>query len=298
MDPNTRTYPLPIARALEAAEKACTRSAGDGAACHDAVMRLADSIVYYLGAVAVAQYSQGVYLESAEPDPTLNRSLRSLRRVLPGQWLGWIARGLAATPGGPVAGFAAWYTAEESGDVAAAYEALQRIMAEELAYKGEYGARQTASPRLLLELVDQYRIRRGKAPAEALARDLDARVSSALLPGLRALLGSAAFLGDYPLYAPGQRQLLMGTKPTTPMPPLSAPTDAEATLLVYPPGEMPDFTKRPNLQTERLPLFPLDPLLVYLHCPECDLYRVAALQEVVGGAPSYTGLDPECGHTH
>jgi hypothetical protein len=259
-------------------------------------LRLADVFAYYLGALAVAQYTQALYLGSAEADPTLNRSLRSLRRVLPGQWLVWIARGLAATPGGPIEGFAGWYAREEGGDLASAYAVLQGIMVEELGYTGDYGPREKASPRYLLELVDQYRIRRGKVPPDSIKPALDARVSNAVLSGLRAMLESAGFLAEYPLYAPGRRQLLMGDKPTTPMPPLSAPADSEATLLVYPPGELPDFTKRPNLQADRLPLFPLDPLLVYSHCPQCDRYRVAALQEVVGGSPMYLGLDPDCNH--
>ena len=80
------------------------------------------------------------------------------------------------------------------------------------------------------------------------------------------------------------------------MPPISAPADVPASLLLYPPGEAPDYTKRPNLQSERVPLFPLDPLLAYPECHECNRPRVAALQEVVSGAPTYLGLDPDCGH--
>src|SRR5438270_3731989 len=88
------SYPLPIARALSAAEEVCT--GGDLAACHAATLRLADAIVYYLGAIAAAHYTQALYAGGAAADPTLNRSLRSLRRILPGQWLGWVGRGLAA----------------------------------------------------------------------------------------------------------------------------------------------------------------------------------------------------------
>ena len=287
-------YPLPISRALAAFEQAC--AGGDPSVCHAAAIRLADVIVYYLGAVAVAQYSQALYLGDIEADPTLNRSLRNLRRVLPGQWLGWTARGLAAAPTGPVEGLAGWYTREVEGEAVASYEVLRRVMTGTLDYTGEYGAREGAAPRHLLELIDQYRIRRGKSPAEKLRPDLDTEVSTALLSGLRALLKSAAFLTEYVLYAPNQRQLLMGDKATTPMPPMSAPADADATLLLYPPGELPDYTKRPNLQVEWLPLFPLDPLLIYARCSECGSYRVAALQEVVHGTPSYLGLDPDCGH--
>ena len=95
-----------------------------------------------------------------------------------------------------------------------------------------------------------------------------------------------------------QRQLLMGLKPTTPMPPISPPGDvaAAATILLYPPGEAPDYTKRPSLQTEREPLFPLDPLLVYLWCSQCERNVVAALREVVANEPVYLSLDPECEH--
>jgi hypothetical protein len=103
-------------------------------------------------------------------------------------------------------------------------------------------------------------------------------------------------MGEYPLYAPQQRQLLMGLSATAPMPPMTAP-DTEATILVYPPGEPPDYTKRPDLTAERLPLFPLDPLLAYLRCEQCGTHRMAALSEVAGGTPAYRGLDPECRHT-
>ncbi len=289
-------YPLPVSRALSVAEQAF--AAADSTSYHAAVLRLADAIMYYLGAVAVGQYSQALYLGNAQVDPTLNRSLRNLLRLLPGQWLGWTARSLAATPNGPVEGLAAWYSGDhDSGELPKAYQVVQHIMADTLAYTGEYGPRDRVSARLLLELIDQYRIRRSKTVSDTLSPDIDAPVSNALLPGLRALLASAGFITLYPLYAPNQRQLLTGPKPTVPMPPISAPADATATILIYPPGEAPDYTKRPDLQTERLPLFPLDPLLVYIHCPPCDRYRVAALREVVGGKASYLGLDPDCGHT-
>ena len=291
------TYPLHIQRALDAAELSCEGK--DGAECHAAVLRLTDALIYYLGAVAVAQYGQAHITERAEADPTLNRSLRSLRRVLPGQWLGWAARGLQAVPAGTIGtveGVAEWYTEEQSGTMSGAYAALRGLMVEHLSYTGESGPRERVSPRHLLELIDQYRIRRSKTPTEALPPDFDVQVSGALLPGLRALIESADWLTAYQLYAPGQRQLLVGEKPVTPMPPVSAPADLPASLLLYPPGEEPDYTKRPDLQSERAPLFPLDPLLVYIHCPRCDRYRVAALQEVVQNQPAYLGLDPDCDH--
>ena len=140
-----------------------------------------------------------------------------------------------------------------------------------------------------------YGIRRAKTPAESLPPDFDAQVAGVLLPGLRAAIESAGFMREYPLYAPQQRQLLIGLSPSTPMPPMTAP-DTEATILVYPPGEPPDYTKRPDLTAERLPLFPLDPLLAYLRCEQCGTYRVAALSEVAGGVPTYRGLDPDCRH--
>jgi hypothetical protein len=286
-------YPLHIQRSLDAAEAACAEA---NTGCHDAVLRLADALVYYLGAVAVAQYTQALYAEQIEADPTLNRSLRSLRRLLPGQWLGWIARGLEVVPNGLVDGLAEWYTKEQGSAVAGAYTTLRNLMVAHLAYTGEYGPRESASPRHLLELIDQYRVRRGKVAPDALPGNFDARVSDALLLGLHAILESAGFLEEYQLYAPGQRQLLVGAKPVTPMPPISAPADVPASILFYPPGEAPDYTKRPDLQAERVPIFPLDPLLAYLHCPQCDRYRVAALQEVVQDRPAYMGLDPECGH--
>jgi hypothetical protein len=171
-------------------------------------------------------------------------------------------------------------------------------MVTHLAYDGDYGSRQFVPPRILLEMVDQYRIRRAKMPPQVLIDDLDEQVAGALLPGLRALLYTAGFLSECVLYAPETRQLLMGTRPATAMPPMTVPPDLvdAATLLLYPPGAAPDYTKRPTLGDERLPLFPLDPLLVYIQCGECDSYRVAALSEVVNGKPTYRGLDPNCGH--
>src|SRR3954451_24538931 len=98
--------PLHITLALQEADQRCAEGGGG---CHDAVMRLAETVSYHLGAVAVAQYSQALYTEQIEADPTLNRSLRSLRRILPGQYLAWAARGLESTPDGPVAGVHGWY---------------------------------------------------------------------------------------------------------------------------------------------------------------------------------------------
>ncbi len=289
--------PLHIARALQAVEGAFS-GAGDGAERHKGTLALADTLTYYLGAVAVAQYTQALLTGEAEANPTLNRSLRSLRRVLPGQWLGWTAMALEAVPGGPVAGMGEWYLRGYFSEVGAAYEALRRIMELHLAYTGDYGSRQFVPPRILLEMVDQYRIRRGKMPPQVLIDDLDSQVATALYPGLLTLIDTAGFLGEYLLYAPETRQLLMGTKPTTPMPPLTVPPDlvGAATLLLYPSGAAPDYTKRPTMEDTRLPLFPLDPLMVYIQCGECDRYRVAALIEVVNGTPTYRGLDPQCGH--
>jgi len=289
-------YPLHIARALHAVEQACLGE--DGAACHDAVFTLVDALTYYLGAVAVGQYSQALYTDQIEADPTLSRSLRSLRRVLPGQWLLWAARGLAATPYGPIAGLSEWYARAEKGTLTDAYTTARNIMVERLSYGGEYGPRAEVSPRLFLELLDQYRVRRGKTPGDALQPETLREVANAALSGLGALLQSATFLAEYQLYAPQQRKLLMGQEAATPMPPMHAPEDAAetATLLLYPPGEKPDYTKRPTLQAERLPLFPLDPLLTYLYCKECDTHHVAALREVVNNLPVYQGLDPECDH--
>ncbi len=294
--PKAKVYPLPVARALEAAEREC---GGDGgAACQAAVMRLAEALACYVGAIAVAQYTQALLTGEIEPDPTLGRSLRSLRRVLLGQWLGWAARGLAATPEGPVEGLERWYVEKQAGEVASAYGGLLDLMRAHLAYNGDYGPQETVSPRALLELVDQYRIRRGKTPNDSLPPDFDRKVTEVLLPGLRAAIEGAALLKEYALYAPQQRQLLMGPKPTTPMPPIQAPAEAAeaATLLLYSPGEEPDYTRRPDLQKQREPIFPLDPLLAYLPCPQCDRHRVAALQEVVAGTPRYLGLDPDCEH--
>src|SRR4051812_14654122 len=123
--------PLHITLALQEADQRCAEGGGG---CHDAVMRLADVTVYHLGAVAVAQYSQALYTEQIEADPTLNRSLRSLRRILLGQWLTWAARGLESTPNGPVVGLRDWYNEAQGGELARAYEALLEVMVEQMEY--------------------------------------------------------------------------------------------------------------------------------------------------------------------
>jgi len=338
-----KQYPLPIERALADGQEACNRaeaSDADGVACHEAALRLADYLIYYLGAVAVGQYSQALYTGQIEPDPTLNRSLRSLRRVTRGQWLLWVARSLqeklrVTNYELRIAGshssfflltssFQAWYEGRVGGEVAQAYKVMRDLMVEQLAYTGEYGPQESVSPRLLLELVDQYQIRLAKTSSSPGMRNVEGEdpalreqgrdvqsnyalhithhaspLGGALFKGLRSALEGASFITEYQLYAPQARRLLMGPKATAPMPPISAPEElaASATILLYPPGEVPDYTKRPNLQAERAPLFPLDPLLVYQQCPQCDSNRVTALREVAGGTPSYLGLDPDCGHT-
>src|SRR5687768_6986683 len=93
--PHTAQYPLPIPRWMDTADKACE---DDGADCHRAALGLSDALTYYIGALAVASYTQALFTEQIEADPTLNRSLRSLRRILPGQWLLWAGRGLSAVP--------------------------------------------------------------------------------------------------------------------------------------------------------------------------------------------------------
>jgi hypothetical protein len=288
---STPLLPLHITRALGAVDKT-----EQGREQHARVLELADGILYYVAALAVGQYLQGVVLEQVQADPALNRSLRSLRRVLPGQWLGWAAKGLEATPNGIGEGLGDWYLRESTPELVASYEALRGIMVEDLGYNGDFGERAVVPPRGLLELVDQYRIRRGRVQAESVPEGVDEKVVGALLPGLRAAISGAGFLGEYVLYAPAQRQLLMGRKATTPMPPISAPADlAEAaTVLVYARSSVPDFTKRPSGDEQSRPLFPLDPLIVYIESKECDRFIMAALKGVEGGKPIYKGLDPEC----
>jgi len=288
-------YALPVARASREADRSCSE---DESSCHDSALWLTEVITCYLGAIAVGQYTQALYSGTIEADPTLNRSLRSLKRLLPGQWLLWGARGLAATPGGLVAGLSDWYTRAETGPLADAYAAVRGVMVEHLEYAGDYGPATEVSPRLFLELLDQYRIRLSKSSPEALSADQRLALGKTILSGLRALLESGRFLAEYRLYAPQQRKLLMGLEESTPMPPISAPDDAaeSATLLLYPPGALPDYTKRPGTQADLLPLFPLDPLLAYLYCQECDSYRVAALRGLEGQTPTYQGLDPACRH--
>jgi hypothetical protein len=171
-------------------------------------------------------------------------------------------------------------------------------MRDDLGYVGDFGDLDVAALRDLLELLDHYRIRLKKVGESSLSQQGAAHITEAVISGVRAALRSAPFLAAYQLYAPGERKLLMGLEPVTPMPPMPTTLDFGdvATLLLYPPGEPPDYTKRPKLEEERRPLFPLDPLLTYLPCATCDAYRVSALREVQPPTLRYLGLDPDCGH--
>jgi len=67
---------------------------------------------------------------------------------------------------------------------------------------------------------------------------------------------------------------------------------AAATILLYPPGEAPDYTKRPNPQAERVPLFPLDPfacLPVLLECIASGAAVAACVKRLNGPHPIHRG---------
>ena len=113
----TPLLPLHIARALRAVDKAT-----QGTEQHARVLELADGLLYYLGALAIGQYSQAVVLEQINADPALNRSLKEPATHFAGQWLGWTAKGLEATPNGVVKGLSEWYLHESMPELVMAYD--------------------------------------------------------------------------------------------------------------------------------------------------------------------------------
>jgi hypothetical protein len=275
-------YSIPLARGWQRVLVAAPRPSVH----HEALLALAETLTRLLGGIAVAAYTQ----RGATADPTLNRSLRSTRRLTWGQWLGWVRGALAAVPDAdaPVSGLAAAYEATDTNLLLLGYEGLRGQMVVYLGYTGDYGHEEAASPRLLLELINQYQLRLSTHPPPPDSGWDPMGIVTVLAPGLRAALGRFPMLADYPLLglvrdADGQVQVLRltGFSATESSVEMEPDVEPPGTLLLADPDD--------------LPMLVLDPWLVFARCPECENVQVAAFAGQEGAQMRYQGLD--CGHT-
>ena len=276
-------YPQPLARAWQRVLIASPRASFH----HRQLLVLAEVLAEYLGAVAVSAYEQ-FQAEGGAPDPTLNRSLRNLRRPTFGQWLGWVRGALAAVPPAAalIPGLAPAYDSPDTGMLLVGYESLRQLMVVQLGYTGEYGAREAATPRLLLELINQYQLRRANHPLPPDSGFEEMAVVTVLAPGLRAALGYLAPLAAYPLL--GLVRTPAGAVAVLRLQGLdigesSVELDPDAT----PPGTLLLATP------EELPALVLDPWLIYAQCPTCGQVQVAAFRGRQDDEWRYHGLDCE-----
>ncbi len=277
-------YPLPLARAWQRVLIASPRPTFH----HQQLLVAAETTAYYLGAVAIAAYEQ-FEAEGGAANPTLNRSLRNLRRPTFGQWLGWVREALAAVPptADLVPGLAAAYDTPDAGMLLLSYESLRALLVVQLGYTGEYGPREIVSPRLLLELINAYQLRRA---GHALPPDSgfeEMAVVAVLAPGLRVVFQRLGLLAAYPLLGLVRRAgagveivRLQGLDATVSTVELDPAADPPGSLLLANPEELPTLV--------------LDPWLIYSECPECGTVQVAAFAGQQGDARRYHGL--ECEH--
>ena len=274
-------YPMPLARGWQRVLVAAARPSLH----HEALLVLAETLAAVLGGIAIAAY-QG---RETPPDPALNRSLRNLRHVTLGVWLGWVRGALVAVPPAeaPIPGLAAAYEAADPDMLLIGYEGLRGQMVVYLGGAGDYGPREAASPRLLLELINQYQLRLAKHPPAPDSSWDPMGIVTVLAPGLRAALGRLAVLADYPLLglvrdAGGQVQVLrlMGFSAEESSVELDPEAAPPGTLLLADPDE--------------LPMLVLDPWLIFARCPACGNTQVAALAGQRDATTDYFGLD--CGH--
>ena len=278
----TEQYPLPLARVWQRALIASPRPSF----YHRQLLVAAEWMTCYLAAVAISAYEQHVAGGGA-PDPALNRSLRSLRRVTFGQWLGWARAALAAVPAPDalVPGLAEAYEAADTGMMLMGYEGLRGLMVVQLGYAGDYGHREAVSPRLLLELINQYQLRLATHPPAPEAGFEEMAVVSVLGPGLRAIYSRMALLAAYPLLAlvrtPQGIEILrlQGSGALASSVELDPGAEPPGTLLLATPEEMPALV--------------LDPWLIYAECPECGAVQVAAFDGEDAEIRRYRGLDCE-----
>lgn len=277
-------YPLPLARAWQRVLIASPRPAFH----HRQLLVAAETATYYLGAVAIAAYEQ-FQAEGGPAAPPLNRSLRNLRRPTFGQWLGWVREALAAVPptADLVPGLAAAYDTPDAGMLLLAYESLRALLVVQLGYSGEYGPRETVSPRLLLELVNAYQLRRATHALPPDSGFEEMAVVSVLAPGLRVVFSRLGLLAAYPLLGLVRRAgagveivRLQGLDAGVSTVELDPAADPPGSLLLANPEELPTLV--------------LDPWLIYAECPECGQVQVAAFAGQQGDTRHYHGL--ECEH--
>ncbi len=277
-------YPMPLARAWQRVLIASPRPAFH----HQQLLVAAETTTYYLGAVAIAAYEQ-FQAEGGAAAPALNRSLRNLRRPTFGQWLGWVREALAAVPptADLVPGLAAAYDTPDTGMLLLAYESLRALLVVQLGYSGEYGPRETVSPRLLLELVNVYQLRRATHALPPDSGFEEMAVVAVLAPGLRAVFNRLGLLAAYPLLGLVRRAgvgveivRLQGLDAGVSTVELDPAADPPGSLLLANPEELPTLV--------------LDPWLIYAECPECGQVQVAAFAGQQGDTRHYHGL--ECEH--
>jgi len=277
-------YPLPLARAWQRALIASPRAAFH----HRQLLVAAEWLAYYLGAVAIAVYEQ-LRAAGGSAAPTLDRSLRNLRRPTYGQWLGWVRGALGALPAEHdlLPGLQPAYEDADRGMLLLGYEGLRAIMVVLLGYTGEYGAREAASPRLLLELINQYQLRRVKHTLPPDSGFDEMAVVSVLAPGLRACYGRLGLLAAYPLLG------LLQTPDGVEVVRLQGLSVTASSVELEPDSSPPGTLLLAN--REELPVLVLDPWLIYAACPECGTIQIAAFAGQEGAARRYHGL--ECEHT-
>ncbi|HUS14085.1 MAG TPA: hypothetical protein VM536_03610 [Chloroflexia bacterium] len=277
-------YPQPLARTWQRVLIASPRASFH----HRQLLIAADTVAHYLGAVTIAAYEQYV-AEGGKPSSTLNRSLRSLRRPTLGQWLGWVREALAAVPADVsiLGGLRAAYESPDASMLLVGYESLRAMMVVQLGYRGDYGPRRAASPRDLLELVNQYQIWRANHALPDGSGFDEMGVVTVLGPGLRAVMGRLAGLAAYPLLGLVQRAgggpevlRLVGLGAEASSVELDADAAPPGTLLLATIDEMPALV--------------LDPWLTYAECAVCGQLQVAAFAGQEDRALQYAGL--ECEH--
>jgi hypothetical protein len=276
-------YPQPLARAWQRVLIATPRPSFH----HRQLLVAAETLADYVAAVAISAYEQ-YQAEGGAPDPTLNRSLRNLRRPTFGQWLGWAATALHAVPDDHalIPGLQAAYEAPDTGMGLLGYEGLRGLLVVYLGYTGDYGQREVATPRLLLELINQYQLRLANHPPAPDSGYDEMAAVTVLAPGLRAALGHLSLLAAYPLLG-----LVRTTAGPVEVLHLQGLGIGESSVEIDPDAPPPGTLLLAN--PDELPMLVLDPWLIYTQCPECGQVQVAAFRGRQGDHLQYYGFDCE-----
>lgn len=168
------------------------------------------------------------------------------------------------------------------------YEGLRGQMVVYLGYDGEYGPRQAASPRHLLELINQYQLRMAKHPPAPDSGYDPMGIVTVLAPGLRAVLGRLHALAGYPLLG-----LVRDAGGGVTVLRLSGVSATDSEIELEPDAPVPGTLLLADAAEQ--PLLILDPWLIFAQCSECGTLEVAALAGQQGRETRYIGLD--CGHS-